>query len=337
VALDESSIKNSSTEYTYVKQLGAGSYGVTYLFKNGEEEEVVIKTLSNQLLELETSEKDEVETKFIREAQLLEKCKHEHIPDFIDVFRAQNQWCLVMSYICGHSLKDLPKGDRRMEEQSALLIIRQMGTALMRVHEHGLVHRDVKPDNIILRTADRKAFLVDFGSVREVQRAARTTRPPHLSAGFAPIELYIPGASCGAFTDIYSLASVLYFILTGEPPANADDRCKNHKDSLKEPRGVNPKITGQTNAAILKAMQRQPTDRPQSMRDWLEMLPGCQPISSTQPIWKKPEFWIPLCVPLLLGLPQSVDTILKIVKGIMSHNPSQSQVSPNKSVIRKED
>jgi serine/threonine protein kinase len=176
-----------------------------------------------------------------------------------------------MEYISGRSLSE--RDERRLPEATALQYIKQVGEALIVVHENQLVHRDVKPENILLRLRNGKseAVLIDFGLALEFDRSLTNVRTELASEGYAPPELYSRyGGDIGPHTDVYSLAATLYDLLTGQPPVSAIDR-KSGRAHLTPPIGLNDQISPTVSQQIVKALELNPDKRP-SMREWLMSL-----------------------------------------------------------------
>ncbi|NEP60999.1 MAG: serine/threonine protein kinase [Symploca sp. SIO2G7] len=264
-------------KYTIQKVLGQGRFGITYLARDNKGDGVVIKTLNEGLLNsLSQLKRQRLESKFQQEAPKLQSCQHHHIAQFIEKFSERGLDCLVMEYIAGVDLAS--RKHSILKEKEALRYIQQIGEALIEVHRHDWVHRDVKPANIMVRFRDGKseAVLIDFGLVREFHHDLTVTTPEkEAEKGFAPIEMYQPLAERRAYTDVYSLAATLYNLLTGKVPPHAEDLSRNHV-RLEEPKTINPKISDRINKAIMTGMISQSQARPQTMEKWLELL-GLKP------------------------------------------------------------
>ncbi|HEY9750026.1 MAG TPA: serine/threonine-protein kinase [Allocoleopsis sp.] len=257
--------------YTIEKKLGEGGFGITYLARHKNNKYVVIKSLNGDMQR--RPDFHELQQDFINEALRLAKCSHPHIVQIHEVLQEGMLWCMVMEYINEESLYHRIASQGILSEVEALHYIWQIGNALTVVHKRGLLHRDVKPPNIMLRPAAKNyydAVLIDFGIAREFTPNLTQTHTQALSHGFAPIEQYEEKAKRGAYTDIYALAATLYFILTKEVPISARSRFDGA--SLKSPRAINPSISLKIERAILRGMALQPQERPQSVREWLEML-----------------------------------------------------------------
>ena len=255
-------------EYTIERELPEGGFGITYLAfkKNGQK--VVIKTLNDKVQQRPDFAK--LQEDFLNEALRLAKCPHPHIAKVGPVFQEGHLWCMVMDYIDGGNLADRVVQKGILPEDEALLYIEQIGAALTVVHQQGLLHRDIKPQNIMLRKGTKEAVLIDFGIAREFTPNLTQTHTQFLTHGYAPIEQYYKRKKRGAYTDIYALAATLYSLLTGVVPVSAWDR--ESGSPLEPPKRLNPKISDQINQAILKGMALKADKRPQSMDDWLKML-----------------------------------------------------------------
>ncbi|WP_425526002.1 serine/threonine protein kinase [Halotia branconii] len=186
-------------------------------------------------------------------------------------FKEGEHWCLVMEYVNEVSLADLRPPT--LSEPDALHYIQQIGEALIVVHENELIHRDVHPGNILLRNREGQleAVLIDFGLALDFDHILTTSRTKETSDGFTPPELYARNTITRACSDIYSLAATLYKLLTGRTPVDAVKR-KVDGEHLVSPKEWNPQISDRTNHAILAGMKLVPKERPQSMREWLDLL-----------------------------------------------------------------
>ncbi|MDF5718740.1 MAG: serine/threonine-protein kinase [Rhizonema sp. NSF051] len=255
-------------KYTIIRIIAQGGFGITYLARDDKGDLVVIKTLNERLQR--QSDFSKFQEDFVREALRLAKCRHPYIVQVEDVFQEGQLWCMVMEYIQGEHLADRVMNRGVLPEAEALLYIHQIGEALTVVHNNGLLHRDVKPANIILRGGKTEAVLIDFGIAREFTPDSTQPHTTYLSHCFAPIEQYKTVAKRGAYTDVYALAATLYFVLTNQQPPAAPQRATGNE--LQPPKQINPSISDRVNQAILVGMELEAKDRPQSMQHWLEFL-----------------------------------------------------------------
>lgn len=261
-------------KYTIEKTLGEGGFGITYLARQNNSQLVVIKTLNNDVRRRPDFTKFQQD--FLNEALRLAKCSHPHIVQIYEVFQEGLLWCMAMEYINGEDLASYLSNRGTLPEVEALRYIQQIGDALTTVHRQGLLHRDIKPHNIMVRYGTSNAVLIDFGIAREFTVNQTQTHTQFLSNGYAPIEQYDRRAKRGAYTDTYALAATLYSILTGEVPVDSQIRAYNilkyNKDPLNAPQSINPKISKTINNIILKGMDVDPEKRPQTLDEWLAPL-----------------------------------------------------------------
>ncbi len=257
--------------YIIQKELGKGGYSITYIAKTNKGELVVIKTLKDEIFKDKnlTNFLEKYQQDFRDEALRLAICQHPNIVQIKNVFTEGKHPCIVMEYVAGENLEKLVRRKGKLSESEALIYIRQIGEALTVIHAKGLLHRDVKPQNIIVRNINNntQAILIDFGIAREFIPDVTLTQTIAGSNGFSPIEQYAEKAKRGEFTDIYSLAATLYYLLTAEVPIPAPARAA--RIALNQPQQFNPKISDRFQEAILQGMGFHPEERPQSVAEWL--------------------------------------------------------------------
>ncbi len=221
--------------YIIEKKLGEGGIGITYLAKNRRGELRVIKTLREQILNHPAwiTKQDKLRYDFRDEALRLALCRHPHIVQVENVFDEDNLPCMAMEYIEGQDLGEQITATGALSEAEALKYIRQIGDALTLVHEKGLLHRDLKPNNIMIRASKPEAVLIDFGIARQFIPGGVQQHTQNLTPGYAPPEQYVPDAERGEYIDVYALAATLYSLLTGDLPMPAPARLQNF--TLKPP------------------------------------------------------------------------------------------------------
>lgn len=259
-------------KYVLDGAIGQGGFGITYKATHTYlGQTVVIKILNEELRREGYFER--FQQQFIAEAQRLAKCQHPNIVRVLDFFEEDGQSFIVMDYIPGPTLAESVKPGQPLQEPIAIHYIRQIGSALSLVHQNGLLHRDVKPQNIIRREGTQTVILIDFGIAREFTPGVTQTHTGILSAGYAPIEQYLPQARRSPATDIYALAATLYYLLTGQPPVAAALR---DRVPLPNPRQINPNLSPNVELAILQGMEMEAAKRPQTVEAWLALLPDPQ-------------------------------------------------------------
>ncbi|MDB9494388.1 serine/threonine-protein kinase [Spirulina major CS-329] len=267
--------------YTVEGLLGQGRFGITHLARDRLGDLLAIKTLnpdSAVLNQMNDGDRQALVAKFYDEAVKLAQCKHLHIVRVREIFEepvrgwfgTRRHACIVMDYVDGYDLSkrrspQLPIGE-------VLRYGRQIGAALIAVHEQGLLHRDVKPGNIIVRSHRGKteAVLIDFGLARSFNHPLTQQIT---SSGFAPIELHSNNFERGPWTDVYGLAATLYELLTGKPPEDALDRHdQDSPASLTPPRCYVPQLSRRVNDAIVHGLALMPGDRTPSIPQFLREL-----------------------------------------------------------------
>lgn len=261
--------------------IGQGGFGITYLaYDQKLEQEVCIKELfifgnstrgTNQTVQSQNSGDftfADFVARFVNEAKQLAKFQHPNIVRVLDIFDENCTAYMVMEYIEGENLKHKIEGEGVMNEKMAMSLITQLLDAVEEVHSKGMLHKDIKPDNVLITPEDR-LVLIDFGSAREFVEGKTTSQTSILTPGYAPIEQYSARAKRGPYTDIYALGATLYFLLTGEKPIPVTDR---NLEELIPPHRLNPSISTQLSSAVLLAMELKPENRFQSIEDMREAI-----------------------------------------------------------------
>ena len=212
----------------------------------------------------------EARAQFLAEARTLARCHHVGIVGVHAAFEANQTAYMVMELLHGQTLAQLltARGGA-MNEAEAVGVIERVGEALQFVHEQNLLHRDIKPDNIIV-CDDGRVMLIDFGTARETIAGQVQGHTVVVTPGYAPLEQYAKQARRGPFTDIYSLAATLYHLLTGQMPPAASDRAMGVQ--LRPMREFKPQLSPGVAAAVEAALQMEIARRPQSVREFLELL-----------------------------------------------------------------
>jgi parallel beta-helix repeat protein len=206
---------------------------------------------------------------FLEEAATLQKFNHTGIVRVWDVFEDNGTAYLVMEYLSGQTLLGRFAQHGKLSSSEALGLTEQILEGLEAMHGAGLLHRDIKPDNIFL-TQDGRTVLIDFGAARSYQLSTqRVEAKVTLTHGYAPPEQYTSRTEFGPYTDLYALGATLYHALSGSKPPSAPDR--------KEGKVLNPlpnTIPRVLQDAILRCLALNPRDRPQSAAHLTQMLKG---------------------------------------------------------------
>ena len=193
---------------------------------------------------------------FIQEAQTLARLDHPHLVNVSDYFEEEGKSYLVMKYVEGESLAERIKRPGALDETQVLTWARQLLAALAYYHKQGVLHRDIKPQNVII-TPDGEAVLVDFGLVKLWDPNDPRTRTAIRGAGtpeYAPPEQYSTHTGhTEPRSDIYSLGATLYHALAGQAPPSVTDRMA-FPERFKTPRELDERVSAQIDQVIQRAM-----------------------------------------------------------------------------------
>lgn len=256
-------------KYTLDSELGHGGFGITFKATHHFLGQIVVIKTLNDALRNEPLYAD-YERKFQDEARRLAMCVHPNIVGVLDYFVEADRAYLVMDYIPGETLEAMVFPNKPLAEATAIHYIRQIGEALKVVHRNGLLHRDIKPQNIIRRQGTQEVVLIDFGIAREFSSGATQTHTNLISTGYAPIEQYLAQEKRTPATDVYGLAATLYSLLTAQVPIASILR---EHQSMPFPRDLRPELSAAVNQAVIRGMALEARHRPATIDDWLALLP----------------------------------------------------------------
>ena len=276
------------SRYRIVSSLGQGGMGAVYrAWDLRLHIPVAIKEMVPQP-GISPTELAQLRDQFEQEARVLARLKHPHLVNVIDFFEERGNVYLVMEFVEGEELNERIEREGAIAEDQVLEWARQLLDALAYCHDQGIIHRDVKPQNVVIQP-DGQAVLVDFGLVKLWDPADPRTRTAIRGAGtpeYAPPEQYsnLPGHT-GPHSDVYSLGATLYHALTGQAPPAATDRIAD-PTLLAPPRTLAQRVSSATEGAVLKAMALQLTGRFPGAREMaaaLGKVSGPPPVASVTP------------------------------------------------------
>lgn len=267
--------------------IGEGGFGITYYgFEINLEIRLAIKefypngfvsrdhTQTTMVTQFNNSNAESVrkwKEGFVKEAQALAKC--QDLPGIVrvkDFFEENGSAYIVMEYVDGTDLKSYVKQSGKLEPEVILPAIRPIMNSLEQIHNLGVIHRDIAPDNIRM-TPDGSMKLMDFGAARSFADAdGQKSLSIVLKPGYAPEEQYRTHGKQGPWTDVYALAATIYRCLTGTMPIESMERLRS--DTLKSPKELGVKISDQENKAIMKGMAVLSENRYQSVKEFEDAL-----------------------------------------------------------------
>lgn len=283
--------------YILGKVLGEGSFGITYIgwdsrlqipvaIKEYFPSEMVSRDVicgnGNKVYLYENAKKNHYQEdikKFLNEAKCLSKFNEvEGIVSVLDFFYENETAYIVMQFIDGVSVKEYIKENGKISGRQLLSAMRPVLLALEKVHRTGIVHRDISPDNIMIKK-DGSLVLIDFGAARMRNIDNTKTMTVLFKRGFSPEEQYRYKGRWGAYTDVYSISATMYYMLTGEAPTDSVIRALG--DDM--PSLVNMKeleISARQKKAIMKGMAVNAKNRWQSIRELYDALYEEEPKAS---------------------------------------------------------
>ncbi|HEY3286018.1 MAG TPA: serine/threonine-protein kinase [Gemmatimonadaceae bacterium] len=258
--------------YSLERELGRGGMATVYLAKDlRHDREVAIKVL---LPELSASIGAD---RFEREIKLAAKLQHPHILGLFDSGVAEGLMFYVMPFVKGESLRDRIDREGQLPIEDALRITFEVADALGYAHTQGIVHRDVKPENILLQ--GDYALVADFGIARAVSEAGAAKLTQTGMAMGTPVYMapeQSVGEVVGPTADLYSLGCMLYEMLAGEPPFTGKNAvaimARHAMEQVPSIRIVRSTVPEEVEEAIFRVMAKVPADRPQTAAAFSELM-----------------------------------------------------------------
>ena len=268
--------------YTLGKVLGQGGFGITYLGADTQENRpVAIKELfpegstrrpqTRQVVpptSLLGAGFAETMEKFEDEARVLSQFNHPGIVRVFDIFEENGTAYLVMEFLKGQTLGKRIEKQGKLPAREVQDIALKLLDALEVVHKAGMLHRDIKPDNVFLHQ-DGRVVLIDFGSARQFAQGKTQKHTRLVTPGYAPLEQYGTAGKFGPYTDLYALGATLYHALMGVVPPAATDRVQSNQP-LRLPRETPDGLEQAVNRALEIRVDR----RPQSVAEFRAILLG---------------------------------------------------------------
>lgn len=257
--------------YELIEKIGEGGMAVVYKSKD----RLLNRFVAIKILRPEYTKDSQFVDSFRKESQAAAGLQHSNIISVYDVGHEGNIHFIVMELVDGKPLSDIIKERAPMDYKSAIEIAKQVASALSLAHENNIIHRDIKPHNIMI-TKDGTAKLGDFGIAKAVSDATLT----ETSKIIGSVHYFSPEQARGAYvderSDIYSLGIVMYEMLTGEVPFDGDNPVQvalmHINDEIQPPSRLVPGIPPALEKIIMKATDRFQSNRFKSVDDMLEDL-----------------------------------------------------------------
>ena len=228
--------------YRIVRKLASGGFGVVYLAQDAQGQEVAIKEYLPAALatraqgeQVPKIQPDKLSLyrlglkSFFEEGRALTQISHASVVSVLNFFRENETVYMVMNFLRGASLQEylvLARDKKRakvLRESSIRSLFDEVLHGLRIVHQHKMLHLDIKPANLFITDEDR-AVMIDFGAAREVLNKEGNFIRPMYTPGFAAPEMYKRGGNMGPWTDIYAIGACMFTCMTGHPPVDAPGR-----------------------------------------------------------------------------------------------------------------
>jgi serine/threonine protein kinase len=255
--------QTSTKRYRWVRLLGHGGMATVELAHDTElDRPVAIKRLAENL-----AANEEYKQRFLREARLAARLSHPNIVGVYDAGAENGIPYIVMEYVEGETVSDLLRHRGRLEPAEAVALGLQACSGLETAHDAGLVHRDIKPQNLLI-TPDGTLKIADFGIARSLDGTQLTQAGTVLGTAAYLAPEQAAGAQVTAAADIYALGAVVYELLTERPPYEADSLAelfaKQTEGSITPLRELAPVAPARLEDAVMHALARAPEYRPES-------------------------------------------------------------------------
>jgi eukaryotic-like serine/threonine-protein kinase len=264
--------------YDLLEKVGEGSMGTVYKASHWVTKEIVaVKVMPSHV-----ARKPLLLKRFEQEFRIANRLSHPNVVRVLEYSGQGQEPYLVMEFVDGVSLGERLEREGRMAEEDAVRLIVQVGEGLHHAHGVGLLHRDVKPDNVLV-TGDGTAKLTDLGLGKELDAVAELTRTGSGlgTPNFMAPEQFRNAKNADARCDVYSLAATLYQMVTGELPFGQGDpvriMMRKLNGELTPIRELAPHVSERTEQAILRAMDAEPERRTATCRDFIDDLLGRAP------------------------------------------------------------
>lgn len=274
--------------YYLGKSLGSGGFGIIYRAWDSKLDTIVAvkeffvsrlmtravgqkEVIVNRNLDLEFQYRKK---RFLAEARTMARFgTHRNIPNVFEFFEENGTAYIVMELLEGETLKEMiQKNNGKIDKDFAIMITHEVGNALISLHECGIIHKDVAPDNVyICSGTEIKIKLLDLGAAKLADSTDEIV-DIILKKGYSPVEQYDNTKNIGPWTDIYALGATLYAMLTGIRPDESTDR--KIEDNVLYPREIEPSISENLSNAVMKAMALEKHMRFSSVAEFIRAIDG---------------------------------------------------------------
>ncbi|MEG0842757.1 MAG: Stk1 family PASTA domain-containing Ser/Thr kinase [Romboutsia sp.] len=256
--------------YEIIRKIGDGGMAFVYEAKD----KLLNRTVAVKVLRPEFVDDEEFLGKFKREAEAVASLSHPNIVNVYDVGEDGKVHYIVMEFVDGQNLKEIIKNEGTLDEYTALDITKQIAMALSAAHKKGIIHRDIKPHNILISSEDRIVKVADFGIAKAVSNSTMT----NIGSIIGSVHYFSPEQAKGKFVsnnaDLYSLGIVLYEMLLGKVPFRGDSpisiALQHINDEIEFTSEEKVSIPQSVRTIIKKLTEKSSSDRYQSAEELIE-------------------------------------------------------------------
>ena len=312
------------SQYRLERELGRGGMGVVFLATDATlDRRVAIKVVHPEL-----ALHDAITRRFLTEARTIARVRHPNIVAIHAAGSADGLLYYVMDEVAGESLRQRLAREGRLSTEETARIVSDMASALDCARRAGVVHRDVKPENVLLDQATGRALLADFGIARAVVADSGGSSTGQGVAVGTPVYMspeQAAGEEIDSRSDLYALGVVAYEMLAGHPPFQGPNRVVVSKHIAERPvplERVRPDAPGELTGAIMRALEKQPSDRWQTGEEFRQAVAGERPT----PRRRVPQRIVALAAVLLAVLTATI--------GLARRSPGPPRgVNPRHSIL----
>ena len=253
--------------YEIIKMLGEGGMGAVYKARDTELDRLV----ALKVIRPELANQPQILQRFKQELILARKVTHRNVIRIFDLGQAGGIKFITMEFVEGRDLKGLLTEKGKLSGEEAVAIMHQVCLALEAAHQEGVVHRDLKPQNIMVEDATGRVLVMDFGIARSIEPGGMTQTGALIGTPEYMSPEQVRGKEADARSDIFTLGIILYELLTGQMPYKADTALgsmyKRTKERALPPIAVNPEVPGFLSDLVSRCLDPEPQRRFQSTRE----------------------------------------------------------------------